>query len=57
VTQELQSFWQDEAGSELVEWAVVTSILLLATVGVLTLIGDELKAAFERILAELQGSP
>lgn len=55
--RELRSFWQDEAGSELVEWAVVTSVLLLATVLVLTQIGDELKAAFERILAELQSLP
>ena len=55
--QELRSFWRDEAGSELVEWAVVTIVLLLATVGVLTQIGDELKAALERILAELQGLP
>ena len=55
--QELRSFWRDEAGLELVEWAVVTIVLLLATVGVLTQIGDELKAALERILAELQGLP
>jgi Flp pilus assembly pilin Flp len=57
VTQELRSFWQDEAGSEFVEWAVVTIILLSATAVVLLQIGDELKAAFERILAELQGLP
>jgi hypothetical protein len=35
----------------------VTIILLSATAVVLLQIGDELKAAFERILAELQGLP
>jgi Flp pilus assembly pilin Flp len=53
--QELRSFWQDEAGSEFVEWAVVTIVLLLATVTVLTAIGDELKQLYTDILAELQG--
>jgi len=57
VTQELRSFWQDEAGSEFVEWAVVTIILLSATAVVLLQIGDELKAAFQAILDELQRAP
>ena len=53
--RELRSFWQDEAGAEFVEWAVVTSILLAATALVLIQIGDALKAAFQAILGELQG--
>ena len=55
--RELRSFWQDEAGAEFVEWAVVTSILLAATALVLIQIGDALKAAFQAILAELQALP
>lgn len=54
---ELRSFWQDETGAEFVEWAVVTIILLSATVLVLMQIGDALKAAFEQILDELGGTP
>jgi Flp pilus assembly pilin Flp len=57
VIQELRSFWQDEAGTEMVEWAVVTVILLAATAMILIQIGDELKAAFQDILDELQRSP
>ena len=46
---ELQRFWKDEAGPELVEWAVVTIILLVATIFVLRAVGDELKATYELI--------
>ena len=55
--QELRSFWQDEAGSELVEWAVVTIVLLLATVAVLRLVGAEIARVYGDILTELQGLP
>ena len=55
--RELRSFWQDEAGTEFVEWAVLTVILLAATVVVLMQIGDALKVGFEEILEELGGSP
>ena len=53
--EELQRFVRDETGPELVEWAVVTLVLLTATVVVLLQIGDALKAAFQGILNELQG--
>jgi hypothetical protein len=39
-----------------VEWAVVTLVLLAATVVVLLQIGDALRAAFQDILRELQGT-
>jgi len=55
--RELQRFLRDEAGPELVEWAVVTIILLLATIPVLILISDELKRIFEDILAQLERIP
>jgi Flp pilus assembly pilin Flp len=48
---ELKRFWQDESGPELVEWAVVTIILLVAAVLAYRAIGDELEATLERIAA------
>ena len=38
----LKQFWQDESGPELVEWAVVTIILLVAAVVAYQTIGDRL---------------
>lgn len=55
--QELQKFVKDESGPELVEWAVVTIILLLATVPILMAISDELKRIFEDILTQLERIP
>ena len=57
VMREFRSFWQDEDGAEMVEWAVVTVVLLAATAVVLVQIFDELKAAFQAILYELQLPP
>jgi Flp pilus assembly pilin Flp len=57
VIKELRRFLRDEAGPELVEWAVVTLILLAATVVVLKAIGAELNRAYQDILAELQRIP
>lgn len=55
--EELQRFLRDETGPELVEWAVVTLILLAATVLVLREIGAELERAYRAILEELQRIP
>ena len=57
MTKELQRFFGDESGPELVEWAVVTIILLVATVPVLMAITDELKRIFEGILTQLERIP
>jgi Flp pilus assembly pilin Flp len=57
VIEELQEFLRDEAGPELVEWAVVTIILLTATVLVLREIAAELRRIFMDILGELQRIP
>ena len=53
--REFQRFLSDESGPELVEWAVVTVILLGATVFILIAIGDQLTARFQAILNELAG--
>lgn len=55
--EELRRFLRDEAGPELVEWAVVTIVLLAATVLVLREIGVELERIFRDILDELRGIP
>jgi Flp pilus assembly pilin Flp len=52
--RELQRFVKDESGPELVEWAIVTLILILATFAILQLIGDELKTSYNRILDTLK---
>ena len=55
--RELRSFWQDESGSEIVEWVVVTAILLAASVAVLLAIGARLTVLYEEILEELAPTP
>jgi len=52
--RELQRFAKDESGPELVEWAIVTLILILATFAILQLIGDELQTSYNRILDTLK---
>lgn len=49
MVQELRRFLRDESGPELVEWAVVTVILILATFAILQAIGGELNAIYVRI--------
>jgi Flp pilus assembly pilin Flp len=46
---ELMRFMRDETGPELVEWAVVTIILLVASVVAYLAIGGELKSVLEAI--------
>lgn len=47
--QELRRFYEDESGPELVEWAVVTVILILATFAILQAIGGELTRIYNVI--------
>jgi len=49
VVRDLQGFLRDETGPELVEWAVVTIILLVATVAAYRIVGDKLKEILDRI--------
>lgn len=50
---EIRRFVADDSGPELVEWAVVTVVLLAATFVILMAIGGALKARFVDILCEL----
>jgi len=54
---ELERFLRDENGAELVEWAVVTLILLAASVVALTAIGDEVYRILNNILDQLERIP
>lgn len=49
----LQRFRDDERGAEMIEWAVVTAVLLVATAGPLILLKGEVldlfKAGFEGV--------
>ena len=53
--RELRRFMSDEKGPELVEWAIVTVILVLATVLILGAIGSQLTTMYQRILDLLRG--
>jgi len=52
--RELRRFWTDESGPELIEWAAVVVILLLATILILGAIGDQLSAIYKEILRILR---
>ena len=53
--EELKRFLRDESGPELIEWAVVVVILILATFAILQLIGGELSRIYNVILNTLKG--
>jgi len=54
MVRELKRFIQDESGPELIEWAVVTIILLLATIVILGAIRTALADIYNNILDYLQ---
>jgi Flp pilus assembly pilin Flp len=53
----IRQFWADDRGAELVEWAVVTVILLVATVPVLLMIRDSLNEIFKSMFEKLGEDP
>lgn len=53
MVQEFKRFVNDDSGPELVEWAVVTIILLLATILILGAIRGALADIYRNILAYL----
>jgi Flp pilus assembly pilin Flp len=57
VTEQLRKFWTDESGPEMVEWAVVTLILLVATVFGLVAIRDQLIDMFHAVFDKLEEDP
>jgi Flp pilus assembly pilin Flp len=53
----LRAFWQDDSGPEMVEWAVVTLILLVATVLGIIAIRDTLIDMFRSTFNKLEEAP
>jgi Flp pilus assembly pilin Flp len=56
MVQEIKRFIHDDSGPELIEWAVVTIILLLATIVILGAIRGALADIYRNILAYLKSS-
>lgn len=57
MNQTVQRFWQDDSGAEMVEWAVVTVVLLVATVPVLLQLRDLIIATTREVLERMQEDP
>ena len=54
VIRELKRFLEDETGPELVEWAIVTVILVLATFALYQQIGQQVARLLTTIVEALQ---
>jgi Flp pilus assembly pilin Flp len=57
LTAKLKRFWGDESGAEMVEWAVVTLILLAFTVGAILALRDELIKLYTAMFDAIQRDP
>jgi len=53
----IRRFIDDEQGAEMLEWAVVTVILLIATVGILVALRDTIIDVIKSILGQVQEDP
>lgn len=53
----IRRFWGDERGAEMVEWALVTLILLIATSSVIIGLREMIVDALKSIFAALQEDP
>jgi Flp pilus assembly pilin Flp len=53
----MKRFWDDDRGAEMVEWAVVSVILLVATVPVLLAMRGFLITLYREIFDALQDPP
>jgi pilus assembly protein Flp/PilA len=49
-----QKLFQNESGQGMVEYGLILGLIAVLIIGTLSLIGDELLAMFQTILAELQ---
>lgn len=53
----LRRFWRDVDGAEMLEWAVVTAVLLIVTIPVILSIQDEVMLFYERIFGAMEKPP
>lgn len=49
----LLKFWKDEEGATAIEYALIAGLIAVAIIGVLTLMGTELRSLFSNIAGEL----
>lgn len=49
----LLKFWKDEEGATAIEYALIAGLIAVAIIGVLTLMGTELRTLFSNIAGEL----
>lgn len=48
-----KSFWSEESGQDLVEYAMLLALIALIVIGAVTLLGQNIKTAFDTIAAAL----
>jgi Flp pilus assembly pilin Flp len=53
----IRKFWEDESGPEMVEWAVVTIVLLVATMPVLLLLRNAIFESLQSVFKFLEEDP
>lgn len=53
----LQRFWSDTDGAEMIEWALVTIVLLSTTMFIIILLQDEIMKFYETIFGALEKAP
>ena len=55
--QLFKSFWADESGQGLTEYALILALVSVGLIAVLVIFRDEIGIVFERIITELRGAP
>ncbi|HET6342192.1 MAG TPA: Flp family type IVb pilin [Gemmatimonadota bacterium] len=48
-----RSFWSDESGQDLVEYAMLLALIALIVIGAVTLLGQNIKTTFDTIAAAI----
>ncbi len=48
--------WQDDDGAEMVEWAIVVGLVVLASIGGYALLGSSVSTATNRIASSLDAA-
>ncbi len=49
----LLKLWKDDDGAEMVEWAIVVGLVVLASIGAYTLMGDSVSKVTQKIADSL----
>lgn len=53
----LKRFVKEESGATMVEYAILVALVSVAAIGVITLIGPEITAAFQTVTGALPDAP